>query len=225
MSKKQPPPHESYFKRVASILREKFRPVWLPLLGFILLAISVAIGVTIGSASFEANEALSTSPHATWPATLSASSQVLTPVPKGVPLIHDGIQITLLETTTWLHIERDLLPPMEPEPGMIFFGIYVEVREAAGEDHDVPFPAGWFTVLDRNGERVGPVLSSVDRRERRNFNRIDLHVMSEMITLDQPRYVILVYEIENVPHDVLLQWIDPAAKEASPFIVAPYPSR
>ncbi len=223
MNEEKIPPEESYLERVASILADKFRPVWLPLLGFLLLAASIAVGVTIGTTSFDTPASLTSTPHAAWPANLAASAQLPAPVPADVPMIYDGMEITLLSTRAYRTIERELLPPKDPAPGMIFLAMYLQVSEIRGVDHPHPFPLAWFVVLDRNGEPMKPILSGVTGRHYNNPDRIELDVLSELLVVDDTQYVMLVYEIEDVPHDVLLQWIDPAAKEASPFIVAHYP--
>jgi hypothetical protein len=215
------PKGKSFWQQIEDVLDDMYGRVWRLALVVLLVSIPIGTGLAFGVTSYRARPPTPT-PHAPWPGTLSASSRIETPAPIRVPVVHKGVRVMLISVKVYEAIPLVNEPPLEPEPGMAWLGMYLRLDTPDGRQ--ALFSMDEFTVLDREGRPFHAHLTGVEEPSFvHNMENVKLYWDGgpQLLLLD-PQYVVLVFQIEDVPHDVLLFW-DWGSEETSPFITVPYP--
>jgi hypothetical protein len=194
------PKPKSFWAQVEDVLDDMYGRVWR--LALLIAVVSIPVGAALAYviSSFRAEE------------------------PTRASVTHHGVRVVLMS----VEVHESILyvddpEPFEAEPGMAWLGVYLRMERT--DELYTSFSLDQFTVLARDGR---PYQAHAASMQEPGVVRIPENVKLDWnvgppFALHDPIYVELVFQVEDVPHDVRLYWQDWAGGDNSPSITIPYP--
>jgi hypothetical protein len=220
------PRPKTFLQQVEDVLDDMFGRVWRLALVIALVSIPLGTGLAFWITSARQPSAVASMPHAPWPETVPLPQRAGTPVPIEHPVIMHNMELTLKLAMASESMDLVNGSVVRADPGSIFYSMYLTVRpvdDPIGMGSRAQFDS--FVVLSRTGGYIKPVyvyqggLSALRDPEsmRPRINSL------ENIFSTRADCIVLIYQIEDVPHDVYLVILNDEPDAQWPILVHPYP--